>query len=278
MDAQTMTRALGGRWMQSYGRSPCPVCGGGTTSKNYPLSIAPSATQGVVVCCFKGCEWKAIKEALKGQGFHVPLDNGPPKMETKRDVGRIADRIWREAIPIAGTQAEAYLHGRAIKLTSHALRYHPRLWHSPGQQHQQAMVAQLGNGAIHRTFFEAATEPRKMMLGSCQGRAVRLWEGSGPLLVAEGIETALSISALGIAPHMGLWATLSTSGMKSLHLPDATSQLVIATDGDNAGMEAGETLAARADALGWDVHFLPAPMGSDWNDVLRGVRHANDEV
>lgn len=45
-------------------------------------------------------------------------------------------------------------------------------------------------------------------------------------------------------------------------------RLIVATDGDEAGREAGNTLAARAHKLGWSVYLRPAPDGRDWNDVL----------
>jgi len=52
--------------------------------------------------------------------------------------------------------------------------------------------------AIHRTFLardgsgKASVDPQKMMLGPCQGGAVRLAASAGKLMVGEGIETCLS--------------------------------------------------------------------------------------
>ena len=64
------------------------------------------------------------------------------------------------------------------------------------------------------------------------------------------------------------WATLSTSGMRGIFLPEGKGRLTIATDGDDAGRAAGHQLACRADAAGWTVSTLPAPNGRDWNDIL----------
>jgi DNA primase len=58
--------------------------------------------------------------------------------------------------------------------------------------------------------------------------------------------------------------------MKALMLPPDIGELVIATDGDDAGRDAGDCLANRASALGWRVSLMPAPDGLDWNDVLQG--------
>ena len=98
--------------------------------------------------------------------------------------------------------------------------------------------------------------------------ALRLSGGPGPLLVAEGIETALSLASGLLQRPATIWATLSTSGMRGLFLPSGKGRLTIATDGDGAGRAAGHELAGRAHAAGWTVSTLPAPNGRDWNDIL----------
>jgi hypothetical protein len=137
-----------------------------------------------------------------------------------------------------------------------------------------ALVEGCDLPAVHRTWLrpdgsgKAAVEPNKAMLGGVHGGAVRLLGGQGPLVVTEGIETALSL-ACGLLPGaMTLWAALSTSGLRGLRLPPQLGALTIATDGDDAGRSAGHALAERAYALGWSVSLLPAPEGRDWNDIL----------
>ena len=139
--------------------------------------------------------------------------------------------------------------------------------------------------AVHRTYLTAQgrklepAETAKMMLGATLGGAVRLREGRrGPggappaLVVAEGIETALSVG-LGAAGRIdlgaGLWAALSAPGLAGLVLPPAPGRLVVAADGDPPGWEAAEALAERARAAGWDATIAAAPEGRDWNDVAR---------
>ena len=99
---------------------------------------------------------------------------------------------------------------------------------------------------------------------------MRLSGGGGAIVVAEGIETALSLprGALGASPCV--WAALSTSGMKALRLPDAPGRLIVAPDGDNPARAAADALAARASRLGWEVyHLRPPGERVDWNDILR---------
>jgi len=92
----------------------------------------------------------------------------------------------------------------------------------------------------------------------------------GPLVVAEGIETALSLASGLLRAPATVWAALSTSGLRGLRLPFIQGKLIIANDGDEPGREAAGALAERACALGWEVSLLPAPDGADWNDVLTG--------
>lgn len=129
--------------------------------------------------------------------------------------------------------------------------------------------------AMHRTYLhsggkKADLTPNKAMIGTCKGGAVEVAQGAGPLVVAEGIETALSLAS---GLHEGpatIWAALSTSGIKSLSLPANPHKLIIASDSDDngAGIKAAQALAHRANGLAWDVSLAPAPEGQDWNDFL----------
>jgi hypothetical protein len=128
---------------------------------------------------------------------------------------------------------------------------------------------------VHRTYLaEPGTKlpaDAKMMLGPCAGGAVRLSGGSGPLLVAEGIETALSLLSGLQDASLRIWAALSTSGMAGLVLPPDPGELVLAPDGDDAGRKAANTLADRANSKGWRVRIMHCPDGSDWNDLANEV-------
>ena len=99
---------------------------------------------------------------------------------------------------------------------------------------------------------------------------MRLSEAIGPLVVCEGIETGLSLLSGLMDGRHGVWAALSTSGIKGLSLPPRPGKLIIAADGDEPGREAAQTLARSAHALGWEVSLMPAPERLDWNDVLQG--------
>ncbi|MCV2864592.1 toprim domain-containing protein [Defluviimonas sp. WL0075] len=191
-----------------------------------------------------------------------------------------AKAIWQEALPIQGSVADLYLRHRGITASlPETLRYHPKCWHGPTARHLPAMIARVDGGdhfAIHRTYLrqdglgnaDLPNGTKKLMLGACGGGHVELSCAEAPVVVAEGIETALSLASGLLTGPAAIWAALSTSGLVGLRLPRRPGRLIVASDGDNAGRGAGNKLAFRAAALGWDVSLLPAPEGSDWNDFL----------
>jgi len=286
-DAKDVTRALGGKWYRSYGAAPCPVCQPSRKKGQNALTLADGRNGRLVLDCKKGgC---AFLDILAAAGLRTG-DYTPPdaatlarrEAEHRADAQRRASQasfLWKEAQPIAGTQAETYLRNtRGITCDlPRTLRFHGSCWHGPTAKRYPALVAavQGADGAcVHRTYLradglgKAALEPAKMMLGAVAGGAVRLADGPGPLVVAEGIETALSLASGLLRGPATIWAGLSTSGIRGLRLPDLPGPLTIASDGDMAGREAANALAARAHALGWQVSLLPAPDGRDWNDIL----------
>jgi hypothetical protein len=204
--------------------------------------------------------------------------------EAKEKAARRADaahRLWGETQPIDGTPAEAYLRGRGISCPlPDRLRFHPQCWHGPSGARFPAMVALVEGGegfAVHRTYLRADGSGKaglaggdKLMLGATAGGAVRLSGDSSRLAVAEGIESALSLLCGLLAGPAMVLAALSTSGMRSLHLPSEAGQLVIAGDGDRPGHEAAHALASRAYALGWRVSLIDPGEGADFNDILTG--------
>lgn len=286
-DARAITLALGGKWYRRYGLCRCPVHG----DRKPSLSVSDGADGRLLAKCFVGCSFPDIAAALHGLGLvegggaYVAPD--PVAIAQREALERAeaakraaqAERLWQEGQPIAGSLADVYLRGRGIVgPLPPSLRFHPACWHQSAKRFP-AMVARLEGAdgfAVHRTYLKpdgsgkADVDPPKAMLGAVAGGAVRLTEGHGGLAVAEGIETALSLSCGLLSAPAAIWAALSAAGMAALRLPPAPFWLTIAADGDKAGREAANALAARADALGWAVSILPAPEGADWNDVLTG--------
>jgi len=250
------------------------------------LTLADGGAGLLLHCKKNGCTFRDILTAagLRSGDYQPPDPATLAQRESEKRAGAEmratqAARLWWEAQPVAGTLAETYLRGRGISCALPAtLRFHPAAWHGPTARRWPAMVALVqgaGLPAVHRTYLradglgKADIEPAKAMLGATAGGAVRLTDGPGPLVVAEGIETALSLASGLLRTPVTIWAALSTSGLRGLCLPARPGRLTVACDGDKPGRAAAHALAERADALGWQVGILDPGTGRDFNDILQ---------
>ena len=287
-DARELTVALGGRWHRRYGAAPCPICQPERRKGQNALTVADGKSGRLMLHCKKsGCAFLDILAAagLRSGDYAHPDPAALAKREAERRAEAMkraaqAERLWRDARPIAGTIAEAYLRERGITCElPRTLRFHPQCWHGPTARRWPAMVAAVQGAdaaAVHRTWLrpdgtgKADIDPAKAMLGATAGGAVRLTDGLSRLVVCEGIETALSLSCGLLDAPAAIWAALSTSGLRGLRLPARPGRLTIAPDGDGPGRESAHALAERAHGLGWQVGILDPGDGCDFNDILTG--------
>jgi hypothetical protein len=278
-EGRALVERLGGRWSVHGGMCRCPAHEDRTPS----LSVRPGRTR-LLLHCFAGCEASAVLRALESQRL---IDPGPgATVEAVRPDengarAAVARRIWSEARAIAGTPAEHYLLQRSLRTDSPQLRYHPRTPFGPrtSTQFRPALIAavrgEAGLVAIHRTFIGHVGDglaglpgPRRG-LGPFGGGAVRLGGTGWRLGLAEGIETALSATALFGVP---CWAALGTERFRHLVLPSGTEELLLFLDNDAGGRRA-EALAREAFAhIGRIEAHYPPRGGEDWNDVLRAMQ------
>jgi hypothetical protein len=287
-DARTMTESLGGDWFRSYGTAPCPVCQQAGRKEQNALTLADGDNGRLMANCKKSdCAFRDIMvmAGLRGIAYRAPdpakiaQREAERRADAQRRAGQ-AERLWRESLPNAGTAAEAYLRARGITCDlPPTLRFHPACFHGPTAQRYPAMVAAVEGDsfAVHRTYLRPDGSGKagldggdKLMLGATAGGAVRLSDGLERLVVGEGIESTLSLSCGLLDGPATLWAGLSTSGIRGLHLPSQPGRLTIACDGDKPGRDAANALAERAHALGWQVSTCDPGDGADFNDILTG--------
>ena len=296
-DAKQLTLALGGRWYGSYATCACPVCQPERRRDQSALTLAYGNDGRLLTDCKKsGCDFRDILAAAGvAPGSYTQPDPAVIARRASEELAQTEKRsrqalaVWDEALPIGGTVAERYLRNRGIDCDlPGTLRYHPSCWHGPTTQRYPAMIGRVqgcDHTAIHRTFLrpdgagKACIEPSKLMLGATAGGAVRLSGGPGPLLIGEGIESTLSAFILLGDMTATVWAALSTSGLRGLHLPrlgrlgrlgTVRASLIVAVDGEKAGRDAGRDLAERACGLGWLVGIMDPGDATDWNDRLLG--------
>lgn len=275
--------------------APCPVCQPEARRDQRALSLSDREGRLLVHCHKSGCAVLAELQArglAEGRGGLVAAPD--PAEESRRradELRRAATRLrashdlFAKSVSCEGTPVQTYLERRGLtgllfgKMTN-TLRCHRSALHSPSDTHFPAMVAQIRGPkgealGVHRTFLrpdgsgKADVTTPKMMLGPSAGGAVRFGPDARVLALAEGIETALSVSR---ASRLTVWATLSTSGLKGLILPalPIAEMVIIAADHDEAGLEAAAIAAGRFEAEGRAVSVIhPVKAGADFNDVLR---------
>ncbi|MCH8189278.1 MAG: toprim domain-containing protein, partial [Proteobacteria bacterium] len=204
-----------------------------------------------------------------------------------------ARRKWHEAVPLTDTPADVYLRERGLEPGPDgwppSLRYHSSVKHGPTGLYLPAMLGAVAIYpsrevvGLHRTFLradgrdKAPVSNNKMMLGKCGGGAVRLAPAGPELVLSEGIETSLSVQQ---ATGLPVWATLSTSGLRSIILPPEVETVIIAADADEPGEKAAQEAARRFIAEGRKVKIARPPQGMDFNDLLQmpdGVAVISDQ-
>jgi hypothetical protein len=200
-----------------------------------------------------------------------------PALTPQQNAQAIQD-ILRGCQPAAGTPVEAYLRSRAITILPPLVQYHPKLWHT--DNYWPAMVVERTNSAgdvvaLHRTFLtedgaKAPVEPVRKDLGRSTGTAIRLSGRAEELLIAEGIETVLSVMQ---TMNMPGWAAGSAWALRMVVLPPWVRRVTILVDGDAEGEHAACAACARWTAEGRVVKLARAPRGKDFNDLLMEQRN-----
>ncbi len=159
--------------------------------------------------------------------------------------GDLAQRLWNNAGHLKGPEVEAYYAWRGVAVPeTDSLRFVASLPHKSGASFP-AIIARAENirgdlTGVQRTFLAhdgAGKAPvdkklQKMSLGPTKGSMVRLAESRDgvPLLLGEGVETVLTAMQASGLPG---WATLGTSGLKAVNLPDNVKDVILLGENDD---------------------------------------------
>ena len=281
--AAELARALSARRSGRGWVARCPAHEDRTPS----LSIRGTEDGRLLLHCFAGCSWSAIRTALEtrflwpGRGSHSPgfrareSSRGPAYQPDKL---ALVKRIWRRATPAPGTEVEVYLRSRAITTSLPPSLRCARLQHRESGQWLPCMVAAVQAKddcliGLHRTYLrprghaKADVTPTKKMLGACRGGAVRLAPAERRLALCEGIETGLSVREA--CPDLAIWCALSAGNLDRLTLPPEVEEIVLVADADPVGLAAAHQAAQHYCASGRRIRLVELPPGMDANDVLR---------
>lgn len=204
-----------------------------------------------------------------------PLKSSKPKVTA--DAGRAAKvtSIVAQAEDPALSPVVTYLRSRGITTPlPDCIRYRPAAQGKYGAMVALATDADGAVLAVQQVYLtsEGRKAPVKVVKrinkavdGWASRAAVRL-PGKTPLILCEGVETALSIWQ---ATGQEVWACLSVANIGQAPVPDKTT-VTIARDGDPSGSEANRqvSLAAKSLARGRTVQVAAPPENQDFNDVL----------
>jgi hypothetical protein len=227
---------------------------------------------------------RALEWLERETGNYVPTVKLASKSDAEKERSNLRDaalRIWREAVPAAGTLAQHYLSNRRVGFGAQFddVRFHgncPFGKDAAGQNQKMPCMVVLVRDpgtrdpiGIHRTAI--SPEGRKLdrkMLGPCHGGVAMLGNHSpdADLAIAEGIETSLSAAKLFKRP---VWATLTAGTMKSFHPIGGVSGLIIFSDNDSAGIAAAQDCAAHWRPIQVPVSIqAPTVEGWDYSNAL----------
>ncbi|MCZ6763350.1 MAG: virulence-associated protein E, partial [Alphaproteobacteria bacterium] len=170
MNAESLTRALSGRWSGSSGVARCPS----HDDHDPSLSVSEGEDGKLLVKCHGGCSQESVIAALRARGLW-PSASWPTSTSTTRRTTMAkpttapngapspnqnhALEIWRASRPAENTPVEQYLHSRGITTPIPAtVRFHPALKHPDTGLHLPALVAAVANAArkvtgIQRIFL-----------------------------------------------------------------------------------------------------------------------------
>ena len=306
MDIRTAARALGGE-VVGRGKILCPGPGHSRYDRSLSVHVDNHAPDGFAVHSFAGDDWQACKDHVRQMlgvsGQTVQKLPAEPIMRLPgQTVHPVSDRreyalsLWQEGRKIGGTAAETYLAGRNIALyqeayAGHALRFHPACPFRLESSETIRLPALVGlmrdietNEAtgIHRTALQPDGRGKasvrglgnpKRMLGGARNAAVKLSPDENVhhgLHIAEGIETALAIIALGFRP---MWACLSAGGIARFPVLGGIDALTIFADQDEneTGQRAAAECGQRWHDADREARIIAPPIVGDFADMDREV-------
>lgn len=283
---RAIVRLFGGILLENGQSALIPGPGHSKADRSVSLRQLPNGR--ILIHCFSPKDdWRAVQAMLGARGVMIgaPGANGPHPSEAgtseEHRIRRVR-KLWRQAVPLQGTRAETYLRARGIltRTWPSALRFLPEATSLHDKRKRPALIAAITNNhddlqGVQITLLtpcgrdKAAIETPRRIIGRLSGGAVRLCDGpvQGKLIVAEGVETAMSASA---ALDIPAWSALSAGNLARFTPPDGVSCMIIAADRGCAGEAAAEALKRRmADQwLQAEVAFAPDDY-PDWNDWAR---------
>jgi putative DNA primase/helicase len=210
------------------------------------------------------------------------------KMENVRIIDeekRINDlkKVWTTAVNVVeNDDVSVYLQSRGLEVPKVLKNYLQMPYVEDGKTIGQynVMLARVQNAHgdsanIHRTYLldgQKADVPvvKKLMTGiNFQGGAIRLYNPTDTLGVAEGIETAIACKMMFNIPT---WSLINAGNMKAFIPPKEVKNIVIFSDNDKnyTGQSSAYVLANRLTLEGLNVDVFVSTLNDFADDLISG--------
>jgi len=241
--------------------------------------------QGDVLDYVQQSEGVTLVEAIK----IIDADALPMRQRTKGPsasvipIDRKADAmaIWQDAVDPAGTEAEAYLASRRLGgPIPPAFRFARLTYGQRGPLHP-VLVALVVNAAgepqgIQRTYLapdgrgKLAVDKPKLSLGRVKGGAIRLAPAHDRVILAEGMEDALTLQR---GAGLPAWAAAGAGMLPFMNLPSDIRSVIIGADADPAGRRSAQDACDGFKRERREVRIIwPEPPHKDFNAELCASR------
>lgn len=257
--------------------------------------------------CYAGCTFEEIMIALGlSEGFHVKSYKPERQEDYARNRQKVSELLARCTEAKDSPIVHAYFESRGIGRIVHdwptGNGYSPvkfvdslEYWDTDGDtpivkgsfpcmvnihSDEQGEIVSL-----HRTYLAydgsgkaPVDKARKMMPATrrkgAHGAAIKLYQPTDSLAVAEGIETALAFRLLSGIP---VWSCVSASGLERIQIPRSVKHVYIVADNDRSGtgQRAAKTLLERIRHDHRVTVCTPREMGQDMLDAYNAIKLGN---
>jgi len=275
---------------------PCPVCGGKDRFRfddkdglgTFFCTHCGAGDGPKLAMLFLSLDFKDVAERVRrlmGDGGDARADvpdrplPAVARQETSEAKRQRMNALWGKSLPVRATDpAGVYLASRLGRMPERTgLRFQPRCPYPEGDTWPAMLAMFVGvdgtPSGLHRTYLtedgrKAPVVSVKLSLGPLiNGGAVRLSPIAPTLGIAEGIETALAVTAQFGVP---CWAALNANRLAAWEPPAGVREVVIFADNDESftGQTAAFDLEARIRRKVSVRIEIPMTEDRDWCDVL----------
>ncbi len=211
------------------------------------------------------CKWLGVE--APAAGF---------KKLPKDPVAKIAVIVEETQSDITETPVKRYLHNRGITaIPPECIGYRPNAYGKYGAMVALARDIKGSVLALQQVYLTEDGQKAPLDIQKRTNKAVDQWAskavvrfpGKEPVILAEGVETALSLWQ---ATRQETWACLGISNMAKAPLP-SKSTVILARDGDAPDSKATSQIRQAVFSMrkcGHKVGVASPPEGKDFNDVL----------